>query len=158
MKRDSTSVQGWLERLSLQQLLTMLRNKKRQVTFCPNCQYLILLQALIGPIVEIEPFDSADQFPKGGVEISLGHFLEVPLLPEFSRDSADDIHQVIKFWSDDDDGVHQSVCGSFRTVDSSFFTFTENRHFCTYAGITFNRYLCKHNFPKTFAKQGLLPE
>ena len=101
--------------------------------------------------MEIEKFDSDDQFPKGGVEISLRHFLEVPLLPEFSRDSADDSHEVIKFWSDDDDGVHHSVCGSVRTVDSSFFTFTENRHFCTYAGITFNRYFCRHNFPKTFA-------
>ena len=50
----------------------------------------------MGPIVDIELRDKSCQFPSSGVEISIRLFLVVPTIEEFSKDSTNDVHQVIK--------------------------------------------------------------
>ena len=87
-------------------------------------------------MVEIERLNNSYEFPRGGVDISVRHFLQLPLLPEFTRDSEEDVHQVIKMTADEE-VIHHSICGSFTNIQPSgqYFNIAEDKHFCTYAGI-----------------------
>ena len=86
---------------------------------------------------------SEDTFPQNGIEVSVRHFLQVPALPEFSVDSEEDVHMVIKL---EEDGSYQVVHESWQ-VDSSYLSFLEQTSFCKYGVFSWLGY-CKHRFPK----------
>ena len=80
----------------------------------------VSFQFLVSPVLEIELEDKSGKIPNSGVNISLQHFMELPLLPEFARDSSDDVHQVIKL-SSNDQGINHFVCGEYETIESEYF-------------------------------------
>jgi len=100
---------------------------------------------LIGPVVQLELLDQSCKFKS--LQISLRHFLVLPLAPEFARDSPEDVSQVVKL-SSDGRAIDEIITGTFRKIETEYFSFVEENHFCWYA--SFGLWSCKHAFKQIF--------
>ena len=67
--------------------------------------------------------------------MKLRHFLDLPFLSGYPTNNMEESHSVLKFTLKGGD-VKSSIKRSFRNLDSEYFDFTEDNHFCWYAPIT----------------------
>ena len=67
--------------------------------------------------------------------MKLRHYLDMPFLSEYSDNNMEESHSVLKFTFKGGD-VTSSIQCSFRNLDSEYFDFTEDKHFCWFAAIT----------------------